>query len=94
MEMVFVWKQNYILVDEYFFFCCTWIVNSAHKRISVKVFRVMVFLLLIASGSMLIKGALGIPAAAALLPPFTLLVILQLAFGKKVAAIRRAEESK
>ncbi|MCV5881923.1 hypothetical protein OFN71_00730, partial [Escherichia coli] len=26
---VFVWKQNYILVDEYFFFCCTWIVNSA-----------------------------------------------------------------
>ncbi|WP_284345416.1 hypothetical protein, partial [Escherichia coli] len=28
-EMVFVWKQNYILVDEYFFFCCTWIVNSA-----------------------------------------------------------------
>ncbi|MCR2745010.1 hypothetical protein, partial [Escherichia coli] len=26
--------------------------------------------------------------------PFTLLVILQLAFGKKVAAIRRAEESK
>ncbi|HCC6045264.1 TPA: sulfite exporter TauE/SafE family protein, partial [Escherichia coli] len=45
-----------------------------HKRISVKVFRVMVFLLLIASGSMLIKGALGIPAAAALLPPFTLLV--------------------
>ena len=65
-----------------------------HKRISVKVFRVMVFLLLIASGSMLIKGALGIPAAAALLPPFTLLVILQLAFGKKVAAIRRVEESK
>ncbi|MBJ3104550.1 hypothetical protein JGB37_21270, partial [Salmonella enterica subsp. enterica serovar Typhimurium] len=27
----FVWKQNYILVDEYFFFCCTWIVNSAGK---------------------------------------------------------------
>ncbi|WP_285803384.1 helicase C-terminal domain-containing protein, partial [Escherichia coli] len=27
----FVWKQNYILVDEYFFFCCTWIVNSADK---------------------------------------------------------------
>ncbi|MGL8924998.1 hypothetical protein NBD76_19355, partial [Salmonella sp. C3284] len=27
----FVWKQNYILVDEYFFFCCTWIVNSALK---------------------------------------------------------------
>ncbi|WP_205128603.1 hypothetical protein, partial [Escherichia coli] len=31
LEMVFVWKQNYILVDEYFFFCCTWIVNSALK---------------------------------------------------------------
>nr|WP_235882081.1 DUF2806 domain-containing protein [Salmonella enterica]APY21929.1 hypothetical protein KNPOEEDL_00004 [Salmonella enterica subsp. enterica serovar Typhimurium] len=31
LEMVFVWKQNYILVDEYFFFCCTWIVNSAFK---------------------------------------------------------------
>ncbi|MBS2638371.1 hypothetical protein KFY52_20900, partial [Salmonella enterica subsp. enterica serovar Typhimurium] len=31
LEVVFVWKQNYILVDEYFFFCCTWIVNSAHK---------------------------------------------------------------
>ncbi|MCV5306947.1 hypothetical protein OFC24_28430, partial [Escherichia coli] len=30
--MVFVWKQNYILVDEYFFFCCTWIVNSALKH--------------------------------------------------------------
>ncbi|MDO9845170.1 restriction endonuclease subunit S, partial [Glaesserella parasuis] len=28
----FVWKQNYILVDEYFFFCCTWIVNSAFKN--------------------------------------------------------------
>ncbi|WP_256739204.1 alpha/beta fold hydrolase, partial [Escherichia coli] len=28
----FVWKQNYILVDEYFFFCCTWIVNSAGKN--------------------------------------------------------------
>ncbi|MDT9110160.1 hypothetical protein RSW25_20955, partial [Escherichia coli] len=28
----FVWKQNYILVDEYFFFCCTWIVNSARKN--------------------------------------------------------------
>lgn len=31
LEVVFVWKQNYILVDEYFFFCCTWIVNSARK---------------------------------------------------------------
>ncbi|WP_257603906.1 DUF2541 family protein, partial [Escherichia coli] len=28
----FVWKQNYILVDEYFFFCCTWIVNSAEIK--------------------------------------------------------------
>ncbi len=36
LEMVFVWKQNYILVDEYFFFCCTWIVNSAHKKQSTK----------------------------------------------------------
>ncbi|WP_213091125.1 hypothetical protein, partial [Escherichia coli] len=36
LEMVFVWKQNYILVDEYFFFCCTWIVNSADK---IGVFR-------------------------------------------------------
>ncbi|MBS2154858.1 hypothetical protein KFZ35_19850, partial [Salmonella enterica subsp. enterica serovar 1,4,[5],12:i:-] len=32
LEMVFVWKQNYILVDEYFFFCCTWIVNSANRK--------------------------------------------------------------
>ncbi|MDS0667052.1 hypothetical protein, partial [Escherichia coli] len=32
LEVVFVWKQNYILVDEYFFFCCTWIVNSARKH--------------------------------------------------------------
>nr|WP_250696748.1 hypothetical protein [Escherichia coli] len=34
LEVVFVWKQNYILVDEYFFFCCTWIVNSAVKNIT------------------------------------------------------------
>lgn len=33
LEVVFVWKQNYILVDEYFFFCCTWIVNSAEKKL-------------------------------------------------------------
>ncbi|MDO9770288.1 DUF692 family protein, partial [Glaesserella parasuis] len=33
---VFVWKQNYILVDEYFFFCCTWIVNSASIKILMK----------------------------------------------------------
>ncbi|WP_311215952.1 TerD family protein [Escherichia coli] len=32
LEVVFVWKQNYILVDEYFFFCCTWIVNSAFNN--------------------------------------------------------------
>ncbi len=35
LEVVFVWKQNYILVDEYFFFCCTWIVNSAEILIHV-----------------------------------------------------------
>jgi uncharacterized protein len=61
-----------------------------HKRISVKIFRVMVFLLLIASGAMLIKGATGISALAALTPAFGLLLILQLLFGKKVAAIREA----
>ncbi|MDS0602680.1 hypothetical protein NOI83_21370, partial [Escherichia coli] len=33
LEVVFVWKQNYILVDEYFFFCCTWIVNSADIKV-------------------------------------------------------------
>ena len=64
-----------------------------HKRISVKVFRVMVFLLLIASGAMLIKGATGISALSALLPAFALLVILQMAFGKKIAAIRAADEA-
>ncbi|WP_345829232.1 sulfite exporter TauE/SafE family protein [Pantoea sp. BRR-3P] len=64
-----------------------------HKRISVKTFRIMVFLLLIASGAMLIKGATGISALSALLPVFGLLVILHLAFGKKVAAIRAADEA-
>ncbi|MEM8025968.1 sulfite exporter TauE/SafE family protein [Morganella morganii] len=64
-----------------------------HKRISVKVFRIMVFLLLIASGAMLIKGATGISALTALLPAFGLLLILQILFGKKVAAIRAADES-
>ncbi|WP_220731927.1 hypothetical protein, partial [Escherichia coli] len=39
MEMVFVWKQNYILVDEYFFFCCTWIVNSAVKTVAASLRR-------------------------------------------------------
>lgn len=64
-----------------------------HKRISVKIFRIMVFLLLIASGAMLIKGATGISALSALLPVFGLLVVLQVLFGKKVAAIRAADES-
>jgi uncharacterized membrane protein YfcA len=54
-----------------------------HKRISVKVFRIIVFLLPIASGAMLIKGAMGISALGALLPVFGLLVVLQLIFGKK-----------
>lgn len=61
-----------------------------HKRIPVNVFRVMVFLLLIASGAMLIKGATGISALSALLPVFGVLAILQYLFGKKVAAIRAA----
>ncbi|MEL0550513.1 sulfite exporter TauE/SafE family protein [Raoultella lignicola] len=64
-----------------------------HKRISVKTFRIMVFLLLIASGAMLIKGATGISALSALLPAFGLLAVLQLAFGKKVAAIRASDEA-
>lgn len=64
-----------------------------HKRISVKVFRIMVFLLLIASGAMLIKGATGISALTALLPVFSVLVIFQVLFGKKVAAIRAADEA-
>lgn len=64
-----------------------------HKRISVKVFRIMVFLLLIASGAMLIKGATGISALSALLPAFALLIVLQVMFGKKVAAIRAADEA-
>jgi uncharacterized protein len=64
-----------------------------HKRISVKVFRIMVFLLLIASGAMLIKGAMGIPALYTLLPAFGTLLVLHLLFGKKVAAIRAADEA-
>lgn len=64
-----------------------------HKRISVKVFRIMVFLLLIASGAMLIKGALGVSALTTLLPAFGMLALLHLAFGKKVAAIRAADEA-
>ncbi|MCB8774957.1 hypothetical protein LJD49_24610, partial [Escherichia coli] len=40
------WKQNYILVDEYFFFCCTWIVNSAclKKCTSIVIDFLVVFL--------------------------------------------------
>lgn len=64
-----------------------------HKRISVSVFRMMVFLLLIASGAMLIKGATGISALSALLPAFGLLLVLHLLFGKKVAAIRATHQS-
>ncbi|HEY4438612.1 MAG TPA: sulfite exporter TauE/SafE family protein [Lelliottia sp.] len=64
-----------------------------HKRISVNVFRVMVFLLLIASGAMLIKGATGISTLSALLPVFGLLLVLQILFGKKVAAIRAASQN-
>lgn len=64
-----------------------------HKRISVKIFRIIVFLLLIASGAMLIKGATGIAAATALIPVFGLLIVLQLLFGKKVAAIRASNEA-
>ncbi|EBD5550189.1 sulfite exporter TauE/SafE family protein [Salmonella enterica] len=65
-----------------------------HKRISVKVFRVLVFLLLIASGAMLIKGAMDISTLTAILPPFALLAVLQLLFGKKIAEIRKADEGK
>lgn len=64
-----------------------------HQRISVRVFRVLVFLLLIASGAMLIKGALGISTLSALVPPFGVLAVLQLLFGKKVAAIRAADQT-
>lgn len=65
-----------------------------HKRIPVNVFRVVVFLLLITSGAMLIKGALGIPTLTALLPVFATLALLQILFGKKVAAIRAEEQAK
>jgi hypothetical protein len=65
-----------------------------HKRIPVSVFRIMVFILLIASGAMLIKGATGISAMLALGPVFATLMVAQLIFGKKVAAIRAQEEAK
>lgn len=64
-----------------------------HKRIPVNTFRVVVFLLLIASGAMLIKGAMGISPLTALLPAFLLLAVLQLIFGKKVAALRAENEA-
>lgn len=63
-----------------------------HKRIPTTVFRLMVFVLLIASGAMLIKGAADLPAALCLGVAFGTLAICQLAFGKKVAAIRKADE--
>ncbi|WP_151994932.1 sulfite exporter TauE/SafE family protein [Buttiauxella massiliensis] len=63
-----------------------------HKRIPVSVFRIMVFILLIASGAMLIKGATGASALLVLGPVFAVLVLAQVLFGKKVAAIRAQEE--
>ncbi|OBT24591.1 sulfite exporter TauE/SafE family protein [Vibrio splendidus] len=63
-----------------------------HKRIPTSVFRLMVFVLLIASGAMLIKGAADLPAALCLGVAFGALAICQFAFGKKVAAIRKADE--
>lgn len=65
-----------------------------HKRIPVNTFRVVVFLLLITSGAMLIKGAIGISTISALLPVFAVLGLLHLVFGKKVAAIRAEEQAK
>ncbi|ENJ4070664.1 sulfite exporter TauE/SafE family protein [Enterobacter hormaechei] len=65
-----------------------------HKRIPVNTFRVVVFLLLITSGAMLIKGALGISTLIAILPVFAVLGLLHLIFGKKVAAIRAEEQAK
>ncbi|WP_108650256.1 sulfite exporter TauE/SafE family protein [Dongshaea marina] len=64
-----------------------------HKRMPVAVFRKLVFILLIASGSMLIKGAADLPAAWVLGSSFGLLIICQLLFGKKVAAIRAQESA-
>ncbi|PJG60665.1 sulfite exporter TauE/SafE family protein [Aeromonas cavernicola] len=75
--------------------CCipTMILGSlvgqyVHKRIPVPIFRVLVFILLIGSGSMLIVGALKVPAWYVLLPAFGLLGIAQLCWGKKIAAMR------
>lgn len=63
-----------------------------HKRIPTSVFRLMVFVLLIASGAMLIKGAADLPVALCLGLPFGALALCQLVFGKKIAAIRKADE--
>jgi uncharacterized membrane protein YfcA len=62
-----------------------------HKRIPVAVFRIMVFILLIGSGAMLIKGASGLSAVLCLGVAFGTLAVCQMLFGKKVAAIRRAD---
>ncbi len=58
------------------------------------VFCILVFILLIASGAMLIKGAMGLSVPAVLGPGFTVLVMAQRLFGKRVAAIRAEEEEK
>lgn len=65
-----------------------------HVRIPQHVFRKMVFGLLIASGAMLIKGAAGLPAWMCLGSAFGALAIMQLLFGKKVAALRAEEEKR
>ncbi|QIZ77487.1 sulfite exporter TauE/SafE family protein [Ferrimonas lipolytica] len=65
-----------------------------HKRIPTPIFRKMVFMLLIGSGAMLIKGYLDVPAWTCLVPAFGGVAILQLIFGKKVAAIRAEEDAR
>ncbi|AVQ86686.1 sulfite exporter TauE/SafE family protein [Plesiomonas shigelloides] len=65
-----------------------------HKRIPVSVFRILVFILLIASGGMLIVGALKVPAWSILAPTFGLLAMGYLLFGKKIAAIRADDAKK
>lgn len=62
-----------------------------HKRIPTPVFRIMVFILLIGSGAMLIKGASGLSAALCLGVAFGTLAVCQILFGKKVAAIRKLD---
>ncbi|MGL5282363.1 MAG: sulfite exporter TauE/SafE family protein, partial [Plesiomonas shigelloides] len=65
-----------------------------HKRIPVSIFRILVFILLIASGGMLIVGALKVPAWSILAPTFGLLAMGYLLFGKKIAAIRADDAKK